>query len=151
MDINEEELKPTKKWPVVGFTCGAFDLFHAGHNVLLRDCKPICDRLIVGLHTDPSIDRPKKNKPIQTIYERYTQLKNCRWVDEIIPYDTEDDLLNLIASTPMNVRFLGEDYVGKDFTGKELCDRMDVRIVYLPRKHTFSSTELRERIGNARL
>lgn len=151
MDINDEELKPTTGHFVVGFTCGAFDLFHAGHNILLRDCRAKCDKLIIGLHTDPSIDRANKNKPIQTIYERYTQLKNCRWVDEIIPYDTEDDLLNLIASTPINVRFLGEDYVGKEFTGKDLCKRMHVHIVYLPRKHTFSSTELRERIGNARL
>jgi glycerol-3-phosphate cytidylyltransferase len=136
---------------VVGFTCGAFDLFHAGHNIMLRDCKTSCDKLIVGLHTDPSIDRPNKNKPVQTIYERYTQLKNCRWVDEIIPYDTEADLLNLISTTPLDIRFLGEDYVGKTFTGQELCEKMRIRIAYLPRKHAFSSTELRERICNGRI
>ena len=144
MDTNFESYKI----PVIGFTCGAFDLFHAGHNILLRDCRASCDKLIIGLQTDPSIDRANKNKPVQTIYERYTQLKNCRWVDEIIPYDTEVDLLNLISTTPLDVRFLGEDYVGKPFTGQELCDRMNVKIVYLPRKHTFSSTELRERINN---
>jgi len=136
---------------VVGFTCGAFDLFHAGHNIMLRDCKTSCDKLIVGLQTDPNIDRPNKNKPVQTIYERYTQLKNCRWVDEIIPYDTEADLLNLISTTPLDIRFLGEDYVGKTFTGQELCEKMRIRIAYLPRKHAFSSTELRERICNGRI
>jgi glycerol-3-phosphate cytidylyltransferase len=134
--------------PRVGFTCGAFDLFHAGHNVMLRDCKMSCDKLVVGLHTDPSIDRPQKNKPVQTIYERYTQLKNCRWVDDIIPYDTEADLLNVLATMPLDIRFLGEDYVGKQFTGQELCEKMRIKIVYLPRKHTFSTTELRERIAH---
>jgi glycerol-3-phosphate cytidylyltransferase len=137
--------------PVIGFTCGAFDLFHAGHNIMLRDCKASCDKLIIGLQTDPSIDRANKSKPVQTIYERYTQLKNCRWVDEIIPYDTEADLLNLISTTPLDVRFLGEDYVGETFTGQELCEKMRIRITYLPRKHTFSSTELRERIYNGRV
>lgn len=135
---------------MIGFTCGAFDLFHAGHNVLLRDCKLHCDKLLVGLHTDPTIDRPKKNKPIQTIYERYVQLKNCKWVDDVIPYDTEADLLNLIATTPINIRFLGEDYLGKGVTGYELCEQLGVKTIYLKRRHNFSSSELRERIEKSR-
>lgn len=135
---------------MIGFTCGAFDLFHAGHNVLLRDCKLHCDKLLVGLHTDPTIDRPKKNKPIQTIYERYVQLKNCKWVDDVIPYDTEADLLNLIATTPINIRFLGEDYLGANVTGRELCEQLGVKTIYLKRRHNFSSSELRERIEKSR-
>lgn len=131
-----------------GFTCGAWDLFHAGHNIFLRDCRTKCDRLIVGLHTDPTIDRPEKNKPIQTIFERHTQLKNCRWVDEIIPYDTEADLLNLLASTPMNIRFLGSDYENKSFTGDKLCSQLDIDIVFFNRKHNFSSSELRKRLSD---
>jgi glycerol-3-phosphate cytidylyltransferase len=134
---------------VIGFTCGAFDLLHAGHNIFLRDAKKHCDHLIVGLHTDPTIDRPKKNKPIQTIYERYVQLKNCSWVDDIIPYDTEADLLNLLATNTINVRFLGSDYVDKTFTGSELCEALNIKINYLLRYHTFSSSELRSRIAHS--
>lgn len=137
--------------PIIGFTCGSFDLFHAGHNIMLRDCKTRCDKLVVGLHTNPNTSRPTKNIPLQTMYERYTQLKNCKWVDEIIPYDTEDDLMNLLSSTPMDVRFLGEDYIDKEFTGDNLCQEMGIKIIYLPRKHRFSSTELRERIKHANI
>ena len=137
--------------PVIGFTCGAFDLFHAGHNIMLRDCKTRCDKLIIGLHTDPSIDRSEKNRPIQTVYERYTQLVNDKWVDEIIPYDTEADLLNLLVTIPIDVRFLGEDYFNKKFTGDDLCEEIGIKILFLPRKHSFSSSELRERIDNARV
>ena len=131
----------------IGFTCGAFDLFHAGHNIFLRDAKNYCDRLVVGLHTDPTIDRPEKNKPIQTIYERYVQLKNCSWVDEIIPYETEADLLNVIATNDIDVRFLGDDYLYKNFTGNDLCNRKNISIIFLDRSHNFSSTELRKRIA----
>jgi glycerol-3-phosphate cytidylyltransferase len=130
----------------IGFTCGAFDLFHAGHNIFLHDCKLFCDELIVGLHTDPTIDRLFKNKPIQTVYERYVQLINCKWVDQVVPYETEKDLYNLLATLPINVRFLGEDYYDKPFTGDKLCEEIGVKIMYLPRKHNFSSTELRERL-----
>lgn len=132
----------------IGFTCGAFDLFHAGHNIFLRDAKKYCDHLIVGLHTDPTIDRQHKNKPIQTIYERYVQLKNCSWVDDIIPYDTEDDLVNVLATNNIDVRFLGADYVDKPFTGDKLCQTLNIEIIYLNRYHTFSSSELRNRIAN---
>lgn len=134
---------------IIGFTCGAFDLFHAGHNIFLRDCRRHCNKLVVGLHVDPTIDRPfKKNKPIQTVYERYVQLKNCKWVDEVIPYETEIDLVNVIATTPIDVRFLGEDYYQRAFTADELCQQMKISIIYLPRKHSFSSSELRKRIGD---
>jgi glycerol-3-phosphate cytidylyltransferase len=135
--------------PVIGFTCGAFDLFHAGHNIMLRDCKTRCDKLIIGLHTDPSIDRPEKNKPIQSIYERYIQLINNKWVDEVIPYDTEYDLLSLLSTTPIDVRFLGEDYIDKKFTGDDFCEEWGIKVLFLPRRHEFSSSELRERVKNA--
>lgn len=133
----------------IGFTCGAFDLLHAGHHIFLRDCKTRCDKLIVGLHTDPTIDRPNtKNRPIQTIYERYTQLINSKWVDEVIPYDTEVDLYNIIATTVMDIRFLGEDYRNKKVTAKELCDELGIKIMYVDRKHNYSSSELRKRLSN---
>ena len=131
---------------MIGFTCGAFDLFHAGHNIMLRDCKLQCDKLVVGLHTDPTIDRPNKNKPVQTVYERFVQLQNCKWVDEIIPYDTENDLQNLLATVIINRRFLGEDYLGKPVTGYTLCEKLNIKTIYLKRNHNFSSSELRERI-----
>lgn len=135
---------------IIGFVCGAWDLFHAGHNVLLRDCKSQCDKLIVGLHTDPTIGRPNKNNPVQTTFERYLQLQNCRWVDEIIPYDTEQDLFNLIATIPMQKRFLGEDYLGsQSITAEILCQQLGIEIVYLKRRHNFSTTELRKRVEEA--
>lgn len=133
---------------IIGFTCGAFDLFHAGHNIFLRDARNHCQLLVVGLQTDPTIDRPNKNKPVQTIYERYTQLENCAWVDKIIPYETEADLLNLIATTKMDVRFLGDDYEHKNFTGDQLCKKLGIEVIFLNRKHNFSSSELRKRIEN---
>lgn len=125
----------------VGFTCGAFDLCHAGHVLALAEAKQHCDYLIVGLHTDPTIDRKEKNRPIQTTFERYVQLKGCAFVDEIVPYDTEHDLLNLLKSHKIDVRFVGGDYIGKDFTGKEL----DIPVVYTTRTHDYSTTELRKR------
>lgn len=135
----------TKK--IVGFTCGAFDLLHVGHVHLLAYCKSKCDLLVVGLHTDPTIDRPTtKNKPIQSTYERYYQLAGNRCVDQIIPYDTEYDLLNMLGTIDINVRFVGSDYIGKPITGSDLCKELDIRIEYVPRMHTYSSTDLRERI-----
>ena len=135
--------------PVIGFTCGAFDLLHAGHSVFLRDCRRHCDQLVVGFQVDPTTDRLfEKNKPIQTVYERFIQLRNCKWVDDIIPYETEKDLVNLIATTPIDVRFLGEDYYEKEFTADKLCEQMKISIIYLPRKHSFSSSELRTRVGH---
>ena len=123
----------------IGFICGAFDLLHAGHNILLKECKSRCDYLIVGLHTDPTIDRPDtKNKPVQSMYERFIQLENCKHVDKIIPYDTEKDLHNILATTRIDVRFLGEDYLGKtNFTGDALCNQLQIQIEYLKRRHSY--------------
>ena len=129
---------------IIGFTCGAMDLLHAGHISMLEECRTQCDYLVVGLHTDPSVDRPEKNKPIQSTYERYVQLRGCRFVDQIIPYDTEDDLLQILKIIQPNVRFIGGDWEGRDFTGKEL----DIPVVYNHRTHKYSTTELRDRICN---
>lgn len=132
---------------MIGFTCGAFDLLHSGHIVLLRECKEYCTNLIVGLHTDPTIDRPKsKNKPIQSTYERYLQLEGCKYVDKIIPYDTEKDLENILWTTNINFRFIGEDYLKNEFTGKEICETLGIKVIYIDRKHSWSSSELRKRL-----
>lgn len=131
---------------IIGFTCGAFDLLHAGHVLMLEECKHHCDKLIVGLQTNPAIDRPLKNSPVQSIYERFTQLKACKYVDEIIPYDDEDDLLNLISTVPMNIRFVGKEYQHQVFTGKSFCYGVDIEIYYLNRYHNYSSSELRRKV-----
>ena len=103
----------------IGFTCSTFDLFHAGHIMMLKEAKTQCDHLIVGLQTDPTIDRPDtKNKPIQSVFERYEQLKACKYIDEILVYETEADLVNILLSYPINVRILGQEYAEKDFTGR---------------------------------
>lgn len=125
-----------------GFTASAFDLLHSGHIAMLEEAKNQCDYLVVGLHTDPTIDRPTKNKPIQTTYERYIQLKGCKFVDEIIPYDTEEDLVNLLQVVQPDARFIGEDYKGKSFTGMEL----PIKIIYTTRRHNFSTSALRQRV-----
>jgi len=129
----------------IGFTCSCFDLFHTGHVLMLEEAKQQCDYLIVGLQTDPTLDRPEKNKPVQTVYERYVQLKGCKYVDEIIPYSTEEDLLNLLTTLKYDVRILGEEYRLKSFTGKYL----DKEYYYNTRPHTYSSTELRKRIESS--
>ena len=128
---------------IVGFTCGAFDLLHGGHIVMLEECKRNCDKLIVGLQTDPSVDRPNKNKPVQSMFERYVQLKAIKVVDEIIPYDTEESLEDLLEAIPMDIRFIGEEYKKKPFTGREI---KDIEIYYTSRKHSFSSSGLRSKI-----
>ena len=125
----------------IGFTCGAFDLLHAGHIVMLKEAKSECDHLIVGLQTDPSIDRQEKNQPIQSVFERYIQLSAVKYIDEIIPYDTEESLLDLLEATPIHIRFVGEDYIERDFTGKGLHE-----IYYTSRAHSFSTTQLRQRL-----
>ena len=130
----------------VGFTCSTFDLLHAGHVQMLRDAKDRCDYLIVGLQFDPSIDRKEKNSPIQTIVERYTQLKAVSYVDEIVPYSTESDLEDILSLYPINVRILGEEYRDKDFTGKDICRKRDIDIHFNKRDHRFSSTDLRNRV-----
>ena len=127
----------------VGIIASCFDLFHAGHVLALCEAKKNCDRLVVALQSDPTLDRPEKNKPVQNLFERYVQVDACRYVDQIIPYDTEADLLNLLVGYEWDVRFLGYDYFNRnDFTGANL----DIPIHYLSRKHDYSSSKLRERI-----
>ena len=129
----------------IGFTAGAFDLLHAGHILMLAEAKANCDKLIVGLHTDPTIDRKEKNKPVQSTFERYVQLKALRYVDDIIPYDTEEDLMNILANSQIDIRFLGSDYKdSKTYTGFGL----EMHVHFCKRKHRYSSTELRERVKN---
>jgi glycerol-3-phosphate cytidylyltransferase len=130
----------------IGFTCSTFDLFHAGHMMMLKEAKTQCDYLIVGLQTDPTIDRPDtKNKPIQSLFERFVQLHSCKYVDEIIPYSTEKELTDILLSYPIDVRIIGEEYKDKHFTGREF----DIEVYYNARKHSFSTTSLRQRVSEA--
>ena len=131
----------------VGFTCSAWDLLHAGHVQMLREAKEQCDYLLVGLQTDPSIDRPTKNSPVQTIVERYTQLKAVSYVDEIIPYATEKDLEDILTMYHINVRILGEEYREQDFTGKDICRKRGIELYFNFRDHRFSSSDLRRRVA----
>jgi len=131
----------------VGFTCSTFDLLHAGHIIMLEECKSLCDYLIVGLQVDPSVDRPEKNKPVQSITERYIQLKAVKFVDQIIPYSTEADLLNMLLFLPIDIRILGEEYQDKHFTGREIPGHIEI-CHFNKRRHSYSSTELRQRITN---
>lgn len=135
----------------VGFTCSTFDLLHAGHILMLAEAKSVCDHLIVGLQTDPTIDRSTKNKPVQSIVERYVQLSAVKFVDEIIVYSTEKDLEDLLMFLPITVRFIGEEYEGKEFTGKQICEDRGIKIWYNSRKHRFSSSELRQRTYQSEL
>jgi glycerol-3-phosphate cytidylyltransferase len=132
--------------PKIGFTASAFDLLHAGHVMMLAEAKSKCDWLICGLQTDPSVDRPHKNKPVQSVVERYAQLSALASVDEVIPYTTEADLLQILSLYPIDIRFIGEEYILKDFTGRQLCEDLGIEIYYNSRKHNFSSSELRQRI-----
>ena len=127
-----------------GITFGAFDLFHAGHVLMLEEAKTVCDYLIVCIQSDPSLDREEKNKPVQSIIEREIQVSGCRYVDEVIIYDSEVDLLNIIDEVDWDVRILGEEYKDKDFTGR---DQTLERCHFNKRPHTFSSSELRERVS----
>ncbi len=131
---------------IVGITFSSFDLFHAGHVKMLEECKRNCDYLIACLQTDPTIDRPNKNKPIQTLVERYIQVKGCIYVDEIVPYSTESELMEILQSFKIDVRFIGEDYLDKDYTGKAFCIENEINIYYNSRKHGFSSTALRNKL-----
>ena len=126
-----------------GFTCSCFDLFHAGHIMMLKEAKSKCDYLIVGLQTDPTIDRPEKNKPIQSVVERFIQLESCKYVDEVVVYATEKDLLDILYTYPIDIRVVGEEYKDKDFTGKDL---EHIEMYYNTRRHSFSTTELRQRV-----
>jgi len=134
----------------IGFTASTFDLFHAGHVTMLEEAKRICDYLIVGIQTDPTVDRPDtKNKPIQSIVERQLQVKACKHVDEVIVYTTEKDLDDLLKTLPINVRILGIEYKDKTFTGKDVCLSRDIDFYFNSRDHSFSSTDLRKRVYEA--
>ena len=131
---------------IVGFTCSSFDLLHAGHVAMLRDAKAHCDYLICGLQVDPSLDRSNKNSPVQTIVERYSQLNAVGYVDEIIPYVTEQDLEDILAMYQIDLRILGEEYRDKDFTGKDICRKRGIQLYFNERSHRFSSSDLRNRV-----
>ncbi len=134
----------------IGFTCSTFDLLHAGHITMLEEAKHHCDYLIVGLQNDPTLDRPdSKNPPVQSIVERQIQLAAVKFVDEIIVYNTEQDLVDLLLTLPIDVRVLGDEYKNKDFTGKDIAKQRGSKIVYNGRDHSFSSTSLRKRVHSA--
>lgn len=130
----------------IGITFSCFDLLHAGHIRMLAEAKTQCDYLIVGLQTDPTIDRPEKNKPTQTVVERYIQLQGCKYVDEIIPYATEKDLEDILKLYKIDVRIIGVEYKDKDFTGRDFCEEQNITLYYNERHHRFSSTNLRKEV-----
>lgn len=134
----------------VGFNCSTFDLFHAGHVTMLKEEKRHCDHLIVAIQYDPTIDRPDtKNKPIQSIYERYCQVSACKYIDEILVYASEEDLLNILKTQHIDIRFLGDEYKTKDFTGKQWCLDHGIELFYHERQHPYSSSNLRKRVAEA--
>ena len=135
---------------IKGFTASSFDLFHSGHVAMLKEARANCDYMIVGLQTDPTIDRPEKNQPIQSVFEQYVQLEGCKYIDEIIPYATEQDLQDILLTYDINKRFIGEEYKSKDFTGKQLCVDKGIEIHYNSRQHSFSTSGLRKRISEAK-
>ena len=132
----------------VGITASTFDLLHAGHVEMLREARGECDYLICALQIDPSVDRAEKNKPIQTIVERYTQLEAVKYVDEIVPYLHETDLEDILQMRQINVRILGEEYREKEITGRDICKQRDIELYFNKRDHRFSSSDLRKRIEN---
>ncbi|HEY4540166.1 MAG TPA: adenylyltransferase/cytidyltransferase family protein [Faecalibacter sp.] len=132
----------------IGITFGAFDLLHAGHIMMLEEAKRMCDHLIVGLNTDPQHIDPNKNQPTQSVVERYIQLQGCKYVDEIIPYATEQDLDDILRAIPIDIRIIGEEYRDKDFTGKQFCIDNQIEIYYNKRSHRFSSSSLRQVVAN---
>lgn len=135
----------------IGITFSAFDLLHAGHIKMLEDAKRQCDFLICGLQTDPTLDRPEKNKPAQTVVERYIQLKGCKYVDQIVPYATEQDLEDVLRSFNIDVRIVGDEYREKNFTGRAYCEEKGIELYFNSRDHRFSSSGLRKIVANATL
>jgi glycerol-3-phosphate cytidylyltransferase len=134
----------------IGITFSTFDMLHAGHIAMLSEAKNHCDYLICGLQTDPTIDRPEtKNRPIQSIVERQIQLAACRYVDEVVVYQTEQDLRDLLLILPVDVRILGIEYQDKDFSGRDECYDRGIEIVFNGRDHSFSSSSLRKRVAHA--
>jgi glycerol-3-phosphate cytidylyltransferase len=134
---------------MIGISFSSFDLFHSGHVAMLKEASENCEYLIVGLQTDPTIDRPEKNKPIQSVFERYVQLKGCKYIDEIIPYETEQDLLDILLTYTIDRRFIGEEYKQLDFSGKQICVDKGIELYYNKRQHSFSTSNLRKRISEA--
>lgn len=135
---------------IVGITFSTFDLLHAGHIAMLREAKNHCDYLIAGIQTDPTIDRPDtKNKPVQSLVERYAQLGAVKYVDEIIPYQTEQDLIDILSMYEIDVRILGDEYKEKDFTGKDICNKRGIDLYFNKRDHRFSTSDLRRRVESA--
>ena len=129
-----------------GITFSAFDLLHAGHIKMLEEAKNQCDYLICGLQTDPTLDRPEKNRPVQSVVERYIQLKGCKYVDEIVPYATEQDLEDVLRSFKIDVRIIGDEYADKQFTGRAYCEEKGIKFYFNKREHRFSSSELRKEV-----
>ena len=134
----------------IGITFSSFDLFHSGHVAMLKEARSNCDYMIVGLQTDPTIDRPEKNKPVQSVFERYVQLEGCKYIDQIIPYETEKDLIDVLLTYQIDTRFIGEEYKDLDFTGKQICIDKGIEIYYNKRQHSFSTSGLRKRISEAK-
>lgn len=135
---------------IIGFTSVVGDLLHAGHALMLDECKQYCDYLYVGIISDPKKDRPEKNAPVQSLFERYVQVASHRAVDEVVPLEGEADLDLALKSLPIDIRFVGADYIGRNFTGKDTCEKLGIKIIYNKRNHGLSSTELRERVCNAK-
>ena len=131
---------------IVGFTASTFDLLHAGHVSMLREAKEQCEYLICGLQVDPSIDRPEKNSPVQTLVERYIQLSGIKYVDEIVPYQTEEDLIDILNTYKIDVRIIGEEYKDSTFTGRATCANRGIEIYFNKRDHRFSTSDLRARV-----
>ena len=131
----------------IGFTCSTFDLLHAGHITMLEEARRQCDFLIVGLQNDPTLDRPDtKNPPVQSIIERQIQLSAVKYVDEVVVYNTEQDLCDLLLTLPIDIRILGVEYSESDFTGKAICQQRGIELFFNKRDHSFSSTSLRNRV-----
>jgi glycerol-3-phosphate cytidylyltransferase len=135
----------------IGITFSQFDMLHAGHIAMLSEAKNHCDYLIAGLQNNAKWDRPEKNEPIQSIVERQIQLAATRYVDEIVVYNTEKDLEDILLTLPVDVRILGVEYQDKEFTGREICDRRGIELVFNGRDHSFSSSSLRKRVAQAEL
>jgi glycerol-3-phosphate cytidylyltransferase len=136
----------------IGITFSTFDLLHAGHIAMLSEAKNHCDYLIAALQTDPTIDRPDtKNPPVQTIVERQIQLSATRFVDEIVVYQTESDVCDILLTLPVDVRILGVEYENKEFTGRDICYERDIELVFNNRDHSFSSSSLRKRVADAQI
>ena len=133
----------------IGVTCSTFDLFHAGHVIMLEEAKRQCDYLIAAIQVDPTIDRKSKNKPVQSIIERQIQVSSCKHVDEIIVYSTEKELEDIFMALPIDVRILGEEYKDTDYTGKDICMKRGIELYFNKRDHFFSSSDLRQRVFDA--